>query len=558
MPHPPHRHRLFTFGVALGLSLAGAGIGGLVGLTAQAANFDEDAFLVADLRPGSAGSSPGQVTRLGSGPRVVFAATGAAGRELWRSAGTPATTVRIADLRAGAASSSPTDLVRHGGRVFFTAETGAAGRELWVTDGSASGTRMVRDLNPGASSSDPASLVSASGLLWFTATEPSRGRELWSTDGTSSGTRRVKDLMDGSASSSPEDLVVLDGSLVFSADDEDRGRELWKVHLGTRMVSVVYDLSGGESDPDELVRAGTEIFFTADDELGRRGLYRTDGVSTQRVEDEVLGEDPRPTGLTQFGQSVFFSASGPGGAEPWVSDGTPLNTHLLADIRLGSADSGVREAVAFDGRVFFTADSYENPGAVWVTDGSPEGTTLFLDTGPGSTSAAARDFTVLGARLYFVTTDSFGEQLWSTDGTAEGSERVRGLASKDLSSPENLGAVGGSLVFSATGGGRGRELYSVTPVVTITALAKPAKRPRAGRAFAMKVAVSGGAVPPDGRITLTSRGRVVGKGKVVDGVGSARVGRGLPAGKHMVRATFGGSWDGARSVSSGTVVRVTR
>lgn len=64
---------------------------------------------------------------------VYFVADdGTHGMELWRTAGTPESTVMIRDIAPGALSSAPDQLIRVGETIFFTANDGTTGRELWA------------------------------------------------------------------------------------------------------------------------------------------------------------------------------------------------------------------------------------------------------------------------------------------------------------------------------------------------------------------------------------------------------------------------------------------
>jgi ELWxxDGT repeat protein len=68
------------------------------------------------------------------GGTVFFSALdAAAGLELWATDGTEAATVLVADIRPGPASSSPGDLTAVGDTLYFTATDGATGFELWKT-----------------------------------------------------------------------------------------------------------------------------------------------------------------------------------------------------------------------------------------------------------------------------------------------------------------------------------------------------------------------------------------------------------------------------------------
>jgi ELWxxDGT repeat protein len=185
--------------------------------------------LVADLRPGSAGSAPAGLRWFGS--RVVFVADdGVSGAEPWVTDGSAAGTFRLADVRAGSAGSAPSELTACGDRVVFAADDGVTGAEPWITDGTAAGTQRIADVRPGPTGSAPHAFACIGASVWFAADDGVVGFEPWRTDGTTGGTRRVCDsMMPGPASSNPRDPVVLGGDLWFVADGGKVGAgELWR------------------------------------------------------------------------------------------------------------------------------------------------------------------------------------------------------------------------------------------------------------------------------------------------------------------------------------------
>src|SRR3954470_23549626 len=95
-----------------------------------------------------------------------------------------------------------------------------------------------------------------------------------------------------------------------------------------------------------------------------------------------------------------FSASSTGGRELWITDGTTEGTQLLSDINpSGSSNPGsfyfqseggnivsipADLAALDDGRALFDADDGTHGVEPWVTDGTPEGTYLVADINPSS------------------------------------------------------------------------------------------------------------------------------------------------------------------------------
>ncbi len=104
---------------------------------------------------------------------------------------------------------------------------------------------------------------------------------------------------------------------------------------------------------------------------------------------------------------IFIGSDDAGGAEPWVSDGTPEGTFAL-EISPGPASSmanplvpGGTAAFAVDGGVaYFVADDGINGREIWRTDGMPEGTSLVADLVPGPTGFLQEDIVIHNNKLF--------------------------------------------------------------------------------------------------------------------------------------------------------------
>ena len=99
------------------------------------------------------------------------------------------------DIRPGSAGSNPDNLTAVGDRVYFSANDGVNGTELWRSNGNAANTQLVKDIRPGNSpygtpnSSNPDDLTAVDGTLFFSANDGVTGVELWKSDGTDPGHR---------------------------------------------------------------------------------------------------------------------------------------------------------------------------------------------------------------------------------------------------------------------------------------------------------------------------------------------------------------------------------
>lgn len=400
-------------------------------------------------------------------------------------------------------SSFPRDFIQVGDVAFFVADDGESGRELWSTDGTTAS--IVLDINSGLASSDPTQLTEYNGLLYFVADDGVAGAELWSSDGTASGTTMVRDIFPGEGyqygygngpyNSNPSNLISANGRLFFSAIDQDNGRELWMSDGTSSGTTIVRDIAPGadtnydytyphSSDPADLVNVNGTIYFTADDRENGRELWKTDGTEagTVLVRDIQTGEEPyyyygnyygtqpassSPGSLTAVDGILMFTAETDNeGRELWRSDGTDAGTTLVRDITpgvVGSFDGGAYDSlVEVDGILFFAGTDDNNGRELWTSDGTSNGTTIVRNIGPGSDNGLiGQEIAVVGDEVFFSADDgSSGAELWTSDGTSSGTFLVRDLEDDiDGSYPEELTEVGGRLFFVAETSEVGVEVF---------------------------------------------------------------------------------------------------
>ena len=329
----------------------------------------------------------------------------------------------------------PDDLVEVGDRLYFSGIDEGGGRELWVSDGTAQGTKVVKDIRSGRYGSIEDSSVTIYGVvrgdeftefdgkLYFVANDGEIGRELWVSDGTAEGTKLVADIFPGERNyddSDPSGFSEVDGKLYFVANDGETGRELWVSDGTTEGTNLVADInpSSDSSDP---------------------GAFSLRGGFTV------------PRDFIEFNDQLYFVADdGETGEELWVSDGTAEGTNLVADINPSSDGSSPGGFTEFDGKLLFSADNGETGRELWVSDGTTEGTSLIQDISPGTTasrfsdevninSSNPRNLVEFNGKVYFLANNqhkynpddnstSYQIELWSTDGTTEGTSFVADLA----------------------------------------------------------------------------------------------------------------------------------
>ena len=429
--------------------------------------------LVADLAPTGAdlGSHPEGLVRIGDRALFVAQDGSSASAVPYTSDGTaagtaavdPAFTASFDSAYAGA----PFEDVTLGARAFFTPEDEAAGIELWVSDGSAAGTQLLADLWPGAASSLPSPLAVWRGELYFSADSPALGRELYATDGTPAGTRLVLDIEAGPAGSAPLGAAVHGNHLYFRATTAGEGSELWRTDGTAAGTQIVADLRPGPGSGLPLFSAasfGGWLYFNGQTAPAQGELWRTDGTAagTSLFADLNGADGSAPTGLVVGGGALFFNAYELPERQLYATDGTSVVQLTSAPHQFAGFDD---EPIGTDAGAVAILRKGANENALIASDGTPAGTSEVAVIQP-ETDVVGLPITwraSSGPHVLFMAWEAAtGDELWVTDGTAAGTQRltdvVPGSADAEI---DHLTRVGDRLLFGARDEVLGVELFSL-------------------------------------------------------------------------------------------------
>ena len=121
--------------------------------------------------------------------------------------------------------------------------------------------------------------------------------------------------------------------------------------------------------------------------------------------------------------------------------------------------------MVYNNVLYFAAISDANGSELWKSDGTESGTVMVKDIFPGddgygfTNSGHPSYLTVFNDLLYFAAIDANGTELWKTDGTEQGTVRVKdiypgddGYGTQNSGYPGNLIVMDGHLFFTATTG----------------------------------------------------------------------------------------------------------
>jgi ELWxxDGT repeat protein len=341
--------------------------------------------------------------------------------------------------------------------------------EQWRTDGTEEGTRRVARLLDGTAGPEPQA-AEWQGSLYYAASRNSTGNALWRTRGSKKGVMRltVSEKTTGDAYAAGMDGVpyaAAGGKLLFFVIDPDgrgTGYELWEITPRGRAKSIwKVPAFIGHLYYGSLAFRGT---FGADAVFSMRGdfvgeVWATDGTARGTRVLSVHGGTGNAGYPQQFLHSnnrLFYSVmpfKDSGSAEIWVTDGTAAQTKKVVDANGDAPQPLWGEMVDLQGVVYFLARNDADKIELWKTDGSASGTQLVKgtwdETGQGTPSGLA----AIGNRISITLQLALTQQLWTSDGTPEGTREVQTSFSPETEVSE-IGIsfdLGGLQVFTGRG-----------------------------------------------------------------------------------------------------------
>lgn len=241
--------------------------------------------------------------------------------------------------------------------------------------------------------------------------------------------------------------------LAGNAWAQDTGKVISLLPTGVK-VNIDTDRKWGKQKDLVVVGSkekGYKAFFAASDGEHGEELWVTDGTKegTHLVKDINIGSSTsNPSYLGRLNDKVLFAADEGNneGLQLWISDGTEEGTKLLKAINpLGSAEPKgfcqVNEHQAIFTAIDEESATYNDPSGatdqeswLWVTDGTEEGTYRIKDVNvqiPGMKHENMQTpYCRVGRKVYFkgkTADDDYGEELWITDGTENGTYMVKDI-----------------------------------------------------------------------------------------------------------------------------------
>lgn len=376
--------------------------------------------------------------------------------------------------------------------------------ELYATDGTQTGNRLVKDINLTTSpeGSDPSDLIAGVDRVYFSA-KPSGAAASnvpFITDGSEAGTRRLIDAS-GAEVGTTTDFVDLGDRVLLIADGKYAAIEksapgkaidlaLDDVLPGSRIAAIPgsryayiynarnqrYWLSDGtKAGTHEIMGTGQlqespvefqgKFYYAASGGSGNLQLWRSDSAASAPALFKTINAtgNARVSYLTVAGDKLFFIAVD--GVDYigrqqalWVTDGTDAGTRLVKHIVTGGTRtlSLAQMSAVGDRVVFLTKEgsSEDTPYWLWVSDGTEAGTQRLASASEQGMVLRTRNINptkdwirLNDERLLFmihekepVSAETLKAGVWITDGTPEGTRRVKdqgGNQVEIVSEPKN-------------------------------------------------------------------------------------------------------------------------
>ncbi len=347
---------------------------------------------------------------------------------VWRSDGTETGTFQVLTTGAWPDTFDFVDgLVALPDRAVFVQTTLAYTRTnwLWVTDGTQTGTKPIYSFGPMQARGISMDTISPVGNFAVFAARSKNGLEIWRTDGTTSGTSELADLWKGEESSTPERFTVAEGKVYFLAKEPATGRELWQTD--GKSVRQVEDVTPGPTSSEIgflLTIHDTAFFTTVGDNEDR--LWRTLERGVQQIQ---LPAPSRVHRLEAHGDYLYVTLYGGGVYQMHWTDGALGSSSQLGPSHVTTESSYPADLTRMGDLHLFTARDATRGRQLWRSDGTPDGTKRVKEIRISSTPEFV-DISRLVAGdsiVYFQVKDAQAgyKALWRSDGTELGTWPIR-------------------------------------------------------------------------------------------------------------------------------------
>jgi ELWxxDGT repeat protein len=300
------------------------------------------------------------------------------------------------------------------------------------------------------------------GLAWLA--DDLLGQQIWESDGTVTGTRLLVDLDPAWNSFCPsavvcpfdlpyqivpsDDLVYFSGKLpgefypdVFSVD-RATGESDQVSDLPDRTIVDLVTLPGGG-----VAYLAVELGLFPIDAYFEAWVYQ--GGENRRLLSFYPISEENVDYLHVVGDRLLILVRDPPQDQLWSWQPGDASPQRIANFYFDGERPADRNWPVVDGRLYFPATTVIGDTELWSTDGTAEGTRRVADVNPGSVGSNPHDFLALpdGRIVFSAFHRLHGDELFVTDGTAEGTVLLADIAPEYESSKPSDPLLHGNRLF---------------------------------------------------------------------------------------------------------------
>ena len=348
---------------------------------------------------------------------------------VWRTDGTTAGTTLLNSIKS---PYGVLDDMWAGADGVYFARSSEKGYQLWRTAGTAASTQALKGTPYIASPTGPLSpaiVTPVNSTVYFLSAQQTADEFLCRPKNSKGGTLQLTrpETINGGGvpphpAGAPPYEMLGNGLLEFVF--AGRSQELWQIDLAKGKSRSLFKLSL----PGTIGFRGTTpkgALFSRYVARGPAEVYVTNGTKGGTVS---LSADAAATShdFVKAGDLWFFSPAYPGSprsSSVFKTDGTLAGTALVKATD-GTEPSRLGNMVAFQGSVWFIAATSDGKRALWRSNGTPAGTVRVANTWYGDANETVRNLSAAGGKLYFSIAHSGKEYLWQSDGTTAGTVEV--------------------------------------------------------------------------------------------------------------------------------------
>ncbi|MCR5862371.1 T9SS type A sorting domain-containing protein [Flavobacterium sp. J372] len=297
--------------------------------------------------------------------------------------GTDAGTQTLTDFGQNGFNNS-LELFTFGNKLYYIAHTATYGHEIWVSDGTSAGTWLLKDINPGTSSSSPSKIIVFGSHFYFLANNGTNGSELWRSDGTTQGTVLYKEFVPGMASAINYQPGTATASyFVFTVGEAGGIRKFWRCDGSEAGTYPLKTVSTSGQNFTNFAVFNDEVYMLGGDFNSENQLWKTDGtVAGTTVVKNYQSDTYRRLEYLTTGPGYLLFRIYDGSTStyrPYISLGTEATTGLLSDVNVATDTSSPFKFCTAGNVVLFLGTTTKNGRELWSTDGTSDGTKMVAD-----------------------------------------------------------------------------------------------------------------------------------------------------------------------------------